>query len=998
LGAALTLSWTASSFAMPPLPAPVFVDNGGIYTQGTPDLPVGNNGYTHPEDNPPPPGDAFNPPVSANAPTAGAPAVTSFTANAGPDRTVIMLGAAFTTFSGTNAGQDARVWSTDANGSVYQPQILLVTNQVLATLMSPPSGNYGLYLTWAENANGPGYPVRVNGTDAWWIGPNHALAGSSVSVYGRNLSYQNGTTSSWVYIRPWGANSNTVSTPCTVLQVSPYKVTITVAGNLSAGAYEVWTHNGHGGQYGWSGPLRFTVDAVPVYQWKGVVRNVKNNGAYGDGVHDDTAAIQTTINQCSPGDIAYLPAGNYLISSRLNLNNGVGINGAGAANTTISTYSALYNDVAMLNSHWCSTNLISSLTLSNGYSGANLLWGMYVADYGNFPGVPSGIVISSCNFATAQNVNDLAISIVGAWDVWVTNCTFTMSGDGVALGCGYAFVNNNIFYGNADTNAPTGFGCSGGQESDYSDNLAASLSRTNNQTVSRLFTTGSNGSSVRNVYVGDNTCSSCGPLPTDPVQNAGEMILYENEDVVYTGYPNVVGPTTLTYTNVNWTPNQLAATIMYVDNGPGLGAWRRIVANTANTITVDHAWDVTPTTASHTTLVDGGFHTVTYNNRLDGVPNYATATIAGSGVQVNVAFDTVVANNVITHSRGGIIFGGNVQPTNTQDRLAFGPQCNNLIVNNVISNSLNGVGCASSVWTTGGGATNFGPIVLNNVFRDNLVSNIDAVGMSIDQGYDSWPWPWQQYNLFEHNRAVNCNTRAMQVGAQQGWTILRRNSFSRSDPFSSAGMNFSSQSVSPYLYENYFSEQISAFVGTLPGPGQNLGTRRFDFGGTVGGANPTAQTATVWNIGTSQLNVSASSNQSWLSAGFSFAAIAAGTSATVTVSVNSAGLDVGNYAGTATVTGGNYNMPEALSVNLGIMAPFLITSITPSRNGINLTWSATGGTTNVVQADNGSLNGGFVDISSNLVISGSGEVTNTYTDTGGATNASARFYRIRLAP
>ena len=54
-------------------------------------------------------------------------------------------------------------------------------------------------------------------------------------------------------------------------------------------------------------------------------------------------------------------------------------------------------------------------------------------------------------------------SYLGAQDVWVTNCTFTMSGDGVALGCEQAFVNNNTFYGNADTNAPTGFGCNGGQ-------------------------------------------------------------------------------------------------------------------------------------------------------------------------------------------------------------------------------------------------------------------------------------------------------------------------------------------------------------------------------------------------------------------------------------------------------------------------------------------------------------------------------------------------------
>jgi len=52
----------------------------------------------------------------------------------------------------------------------------------------------------------------------------------------------------------------------------------------------------------------------------------------------------------------------------------------------------------------------------------------------------------------------------------------------------------------------------------------------------------------------------------------------------------------------------------------------------------------------------------------------------------------------------------------------------------------------------------------------------------------------------------------------------------------------------------------------------------------------------------------------------------------------------------------------------------------------------------VVQAVNGDLNNGFVDISSDLIISGSGMVTNSYTDSGGATNASARFYRVRVVP
>ncbi len=128
----LVLGWAVSGFGLPPLPAPVLVDNGGVYTQSIADLPVGNTGYTRPPDNPTPPGDSFNPPVTTNAPATGAPAVTTFTSQAGNDRTVLIQGGAFTTFTGNDTGKDTRLWSTDANGLVYQPPILQVTNQALA--------------------------------------------------------------------------------------------------------------------------------------------------------------------------------------------------------------------------------------------------------------------------------------------------------------------------------------------------------------------------------------------------------------------------------------------------------------------------------------------------------------------------------------------------------------------------------------------------------------------------------------------------------------------------------------------------------------------------------------------------------------------------------------------------------------------------------------------------------------------------------------------------
>ena len=63
------------------------------------------------------------------------------------------------------------------------------------------------------------------------------------------------------------------------------------------------------------------------------------------------------------------------------------------------------------------------------------------------------------------------------------------------------------------------------------------------------------------------------------------MILWENEDVQFTGAPSAVGLTTLTYgNNVLWPPNQFPGALLYVDNGPGMGTWRRIISNPSNTI------------------------------------------------------------------------------------------------------------------------------------------------------------------------------------------------------------------------------------------------------------------------------------------------------------------------------------------------------------------------------------------------------------------------------
>jgi hypothetical protein len=73
---------------------------------------------------------------------------------------------------------------------------------------------------------------------------------------------------------------------------------------------------------------------------QGAPVNVKDYGAVGDGVTDDTGAIQTAISQ-SAGKIVFIPSGTYKISATIYLNNSVSIVGEGAASIFKLTHAGI---------------------------------------------------------------------------------------------------------------------------------------------------------------------------------------------------------------------------------------------------------------------------------------------------------------------------------------------------------------------------------------------------------------------------------------------------------------------------------------------------------------------------------------------------------------------------------------------------------------------------------------------------------------------------------
>lgn len=70
---------------------------------------------------------------------------------------------------------------------------------------------------------------------------------------------------------------------------------------------------------------------------KGAPINVRDYGAVGDGVTDDTAAIQAAVNATPTGTTVYFPAGTYAVSNAITINKPLVVRGSGPGSFVADT-------------------------------------------------------------------------------------------------------------------------------------------------------------------------------------------------------------------------------------------------------------------------------------------------------------------------------------------------------------------------------------------------------------------------------------------------------------------------------------------------------------------------------------------------------------------------------------------------------------------------------------------------------------------------------------
>ena len=840
--------------------------------------------------------DTFSPPWTISTPASDTPAIAELTRVAQPDETVVISGSDLTTYTGDDLGRDARFriygQTTSTDGYLCDGSIQRLVNGFAQVTLPEELPSNSMYLLWGENENGAGYPRMINQTDAWWVGPEIAFPGDTVSVFGRNLSHDNWTSDAWIYVTDGSTGSWMTPT-----SVSPYRVSFTLPTGWTTGDYEVWTHNGHGGDLGWSGPLDLTVEDAPDFAG-GTTYDVTAFGAVGDGVTDDTDAINDAIlatrtlgaGHGGPLNTLYFPAGVYMISNKIHVATRLKIKGAGMDQTVIRAMTGFTNYMSIGAPNYAR---YEDLTFDMNGQTSNVM--IQHRD---------GFDIHYKNVRFAAKRSSLfahPLDINSSERVYITGCEVIGSGTQI-LTASQVFVDDTEFMGTTSAywlvhmrsaHDVSITNCTGRHLDDQSTDTSDFCS-------GRFITFDSLWGTIRNLHIDGNTTVDLTPSPDHFDQNSGEQIMWEEATTLFHGNPLATSATTVTFSSV--VASAPPTTLMIVD-GPGTGQFREVIEINTSTgvVTVDTPWDVIPDTSSMA-VVNFSYNNISIsNNSLDFSTRSVTSTthIASTGIQpYSGSCNLIIDNNTIHESRNGIsLWTNNGSSNNPNGEIApcFFP----LVTNNTVDT------CRLGLRMTGGGP-DLGYAAIGRVFRNNTVTG--AVDAAFDVRSGPGTYPNNMMTVFEKNSLTD-STIAFDKRDDDGVLpniLFYKNIFSLGGATYSGSIAMTLDDVmTPALGENTFTGFETTYSGSLTDPDEisELPLRVIEL---TSEGEVVDDSIELWNAGTAAMSWYATSNVSWLTVvGSSGVVTDQNTAGSISISADPSGLADGDYTGIITVTTGS---------------------------------------------------------------------------------------------
>lgn len=576
------------------------------------------------------PGDKFDVPDIKNS--AGAPVIAQITKQVDPGSSFTITGEGFTT-DGFKAYLYAQ--STAKDGKLYEPQFTVADdNTVMITV--DKGIPYGIYSVHLENSKGKSKAALINCPKIWWTGMTAVNAGDEFSVFGENLTTDNGSNA-FVYIVADDGKYTTTE----ITYADPHKITFKVPEGLKDGKeYTVKIHNGHGGEEGFAvadEKLKFFKDKIITYD--GETLDVTKFGADPSSDNgDDSAAIKEAITGAAEGDTLYFPEGVYHINSTIEINKNLKISGAGKDKVTF-----VMGDLGN-----------KGIFYANGYSvefervgfwdvRTTPFTSAFINYYGDEnPHDTPTLNVHNCRFIRNTEHEHLsgqkAINVQKAYSViitknqiegtglaWANNVEKLFITDNYVAGtyyCGKFYgqtsivlwnvtkldSNNNHFYAKGKKDAEVG-------KMGYGDYTAGRMYGIQQY--------------CHNLYIANSTTKNTG-LPAD---NAGEQIMLENINSLYDGMIKEGTENSITLPDdINLGVS--AGSIVTVVGGKGITQWGYVTSQKGRTLTLDHDLAIVPDSTSRVFISRCMDNVAIYNNSFDCFTNYGEAATATCGIQL----------------------------------------------------------------------------------------------------------------------------------------------------------------------------------------------------------------------------------------------------------------------------------------------------------------------------------------------------------------------------
>lgn len=226
-----------------------------------------------------------------------------------------------------------------------------------------------VWAVWVKNGKGWSEIEYTNRAIVYWVNEHEIYPGQKLLLHGRNMANPKNRSAEGIQVKFTDAQTGSAHFGV-VYDLTDFSASITAPLDLETGhKYDISYTNGAGGETGWApmeSPARETVTVVSENQntkyfnekydlnisWFSDVDtrhmvNVQELGAKGDGVTNDTAAVQMAVEKAAlaGGGIVYFPNGTYIVDV-INVGGNTALMGESKAGTIIKWSGADSSDTA----------------------------------------------------------------------------------------------------------------------------------------------------------------------------------------------------------------------------------------------------------------------------------------------------------------------------------------------------------------------------------------------------------------------------------------------------------------------------------------------------------------------------------------------------------------------------------------------------------------------------------------------------------------------------